>query len=220
MPNKDCYSTYFLASLPNITRLPPFLCHKLHDHDTNGNIEHYWIASNTTIRTSLSSAQSTIKHRLLAMASIRKRPNTQLQNKISQMRLKLAPIYPLPSGPPHPAYPKTLLHYWLLTESQLDALAQYYHQISPGNPWRLQYPACMNWDRDFLAVPHSSMGEEERRACLSPEERLAIKRRMFGKFIGLRGCETPMIEVEQRVKLLERKLKLATTRATKWPSYF
>jgi hypothetical protein len=146
------------------------------------------------------------------MASVRSRPNTTLQNKISQMRLTLAPIYPLPQGPPHAAYPSTLLHFWLLTEAQLDSIAQYYHQTSPTNEYQRYYPACMNWDRDFLAIPHKLMSKAEQEACLPDEERLAIKRRMFGKFIGLRGCNTPVEEFEKRVKFLENKFEQSITR--------
>ena len=139
------------------------------------------------------------------------------------MRLTLAPIYPLPDGPPHPAYPKSLLQYWLLTESQLDSLAAYYHQLSPTSEWRTHYPASMNWDRDFLAQPNMQMSREERAACLPDEDRIAIKRRMFGKFIGLRGCETPLVEIEKRAKFLEGKVERALRRdrdlmGRKWPS--
>jgi len=80
----------------------------------------------------------------------------------------------------------------------------------------------MNWDRDFLTAPHAEMSEEEREACLPAEERLAIKRRMFGKFIGLRGCETPVTEMEKRVKFLEGKIERSIRRerdlmGRKWP---
>lgn len=125
------------------------------------------------------------------------------------MRLSLAPIYPLPTGPPHPHFPLTLLHYHLLTDAQLDALAAYYHQASPPDPWRCHYPMHMNWDKEFLQ-------------CLPVEERLAIKRRMFGKFIGLRGCETPVEEFEKRVRFLEEKIEREVRReredgTAKWP---
>lgn len=80
----------------------------------------------------------------------------------------------------------------------------------------------MNWDRDFLAIPNSEMTKEEREACMSAEDRLAIKRRMFGKFIGLRGCETPIAEMERRVKFLEGKIERSVRRerdmmGRKWP---
>jgi hypothetical protein len=80
----------------------------------------------------------------------------------------------------------------------------------------------MNWDRDFLAVPDVVMNREEQEACLPEEERVAIKRRMFGKFIGLRGCDTPVGEFEKRVKFFEGKVERGVRRerdltGRKWP---
>jgi hypothetical protein len=65
----------------------------------------------------------------------------------------------------------------------------------------------MNWDKDFLAIPNVAMGKEEQEACLPDEERIAIKRSMFGKFIGLGGCETPVGEIEKRVKFWTGRLR-------------
>jgi len=142
-------------------------------------------------------------------------PKLTLETKISQMRITLAPIYPLPAGPPHTDYPQTVLHYWLLTESQLDSLAAYYHQLSPTNPWHNQYPACMNWDPEFLAKPTdfiSKPSKEELDALLSTDERVAIKRRMLGKFIGLRGCETPLREMQRKMKFLDDRMERSLKR--------
>ncbi|KAK4907137.1 hypothetical protein LTR28_000501, partial [Elasticomyces elasticus] len=50
-----------------------------------------------------------------------------LAQKINKLKLKLHPLVPLPMGPPHPAFPKTLMHYHLLTEEELDSIAHYYH---------------------------------------------------------------------------------------------
>ncbi|EMC95126.1 hypothetical protein BAUCODRAFT_56154, partial [Baudoinia panamericana UAMH 10762] len=101
-----------------------------------------------------------------------------LLRKIATLQLKLAPLVPLPSGPPHPAFPKTLMAFHLLTEEELDSIAHYYHQSTPG-PWSNHYPACMNWDKDFLARPMSSTSTT------------TVARRKVGKFIGLVGMETP-----------------------------
>jgi hypothetical protein len=82
----------------------------------------------------------------------------------------------------------------------------------------------MNWDPEFLSRPKLEMSKEEREKCLSDEERLAIKRRMFGKFVGLRGCETPITEMEKRVKFIESKVERAIRRgrdmmSRKWSFY-
>lgn len=172
------------------------------------------------------------------------RRNSALAKKIATLQLRLAPLVPLPSGPPHPAFPKTLMAFHLLTENELDSIAHYYHQSTPG-PWSNHYPAPMNWDKDFLARPteeetaatlrratrrlsqdekvwlgelmktvedlqapapppllSSSQGEGERNpyAGLSDKDRIRIKRRKVGKFIGLVGMETPVEEIAGRIQ--------------------
>ena len=171
------------------------------------------------------------------------RRNSTLAKKITTLQLRLAPLVPLPTGPPHPAFPKTLMAFHLLTEEELDSIAHYYHQSTPG-PWSNHYPANMNWDKDFLAKPtqsavsksvskrHSrSLSQEEKvwledlmktvedihapvipsqsespvatrnsYAGLSDKERIRIKRRKVGKFIGLVGMDTPAEEIAGRIQ--------------------
>ncbi|KAF4308950.1 hypothetical protein SLS57_004023 [Botryosphaeria dothidea] len=115
--------------------------------------------------------------------------------KLKHLRLKIMPIYPLPGGPPHSAFPQTLLEFHLLSEGQLDDLAAYYSQ-STLNEWTEHYPSMMGWDAEFFADP-----------ALSNEARAKIKLRKFGKFIGLRGCETPIQETELRIKLAEARIQ-------------
>lgn len=91
--------------------------------------------------------------------------NKELDKKIQQMALPLAPLVQLTSGHVHPAFPSTLLNFWLLTDDQLDELAQFYHQRSPCQ-WTRHYPCPISWAEG-----------------LTVEE----KRRKMGKFIGLRG---------------------------------
>lgn len=91
--------------------------------------------------------------------------NPSLDGKLKQMALPLAPLVQLTSGHVHPAFPSTLLHFWLLTDDQLDQIAHFYHQRTPCQ-WTRHYPCPITW------------GEG-----LSVEE----KRRKIGKFIGLRG---------------------------------
>lgn len=94
--------------------------------------------------------------------------------KISEMRLKLSPLVRITTGLVHPSFPKTLLHYWLLTDTELDELAEFYHQRERSR-WTDQYPKVMGW--------REGLGLEE-------------KRRRWGNFIGLRGVETPATEGE------------------------
>ena len=179
------------------------------------------------------------------------RRNSFLAKKIANLQLHLAPLVPLPSGPPHPAFPKTLMAFHLLTEDELDSIATYYHQSTPG-PWSNHYPANMNWDKDFLARPaispskiaksHSRRLSQQERAWvddlmrtvedlqnpivqsqaddgaqgssrnplagLSEKDRIRIKRRKVGKFIGLVGMETPAEEIAGRIQAsLERAVE-------------
>jgi hypothetical protein len=169
------------------------------------------------------------------------RRNSALLRKISTLQLKLSPLVPLPSGPPHPAFPKTLMAFHLLTEDELDSIAHYYHQSTPG-PWTNHYPANMNWDKEFLSkpiinaprrhsrrlsqqeqeflsdlkktvedlqnpiVPSQPEGQENseesrnKYAGLSDKERIRIKRRKVGKFIGLVGMDTPAEEIAGRIQ--------------------
>ena len=179
------------------------------------------------------------------MAPVSRR-NSALAKKISTLQLRLAPLVPLPSGPPHPAFPKTLMAFHLLTEDELDSIAHYYHQSTPG-PWSEHYPSQMNWCKDFLAKPTKEEKEETLRrasrrlsqqdeeewlgelmktvedlqaplrsqseedvgegsstrnpyAKLSDKDRIRIKRRKVGKFIGLVGMETPVEEIAGRIQ--------------------
>ncbi|KAH6685360.1 hypothetical protein F5X68DRAFT_262613 [Plectosphaerella plurivora] len=105
------------------------------------------------------------------IAARRSAKSPAFREKLRQMTLPLAPLVQMTTGAVHPHFPTTLLKFWLLTESQLDDLALFYHQRTPG-PWTSQYPCPITWP-----------------AGLKVEE----KRRKMGKFIGLRGCVTPTV---------------------------
>ncbi|GAO15939.1 uncharacterized protein UV8b_02447 [Ustilaginoidea virens] len=95
--------------------------------------------------------------------------NPDLAFKLHQMALPLSPLVQLTTGAVHPDFPRTVLQFWLLTDTQLEGLAHFYHQKALS-PWTSQYPCPVVWRSD-----------------VSLEE----KRRRMGKFIGLRGCESP-----------------------------
>jgi hypothetical protein len=129
--------------------------------------------------------------------------NPELQKKIDEMRLTIAPIVHVETGIAPPQFPHTMLNLFLLTEDELDSMAQYYSQVTPS-PQTYQYPQTMDWNRSILAKPRPG---EPRDCALSDYERLRIKMRMFARFIGMRGAETPMWEYERQVELLQRKVE-------------
>lgn len=92
---------------------------------------------------------------------------------LDHLQLALHPLLSVASGRTHPSFPRSILSYHLLTESQLDELAHFYHQRTP-NALSLSYPApvVMRWEK---------------------AAQIEDKRRRFGRFIGLRGCESPRL---------------------------
>jgi hypothetical protein len=94
--------------------------------------------------------------------------NPPFLEKVGQMGLELRPLVQLTTGDVHPAFPWTMLQFWLLCDAQLDSMAAFYHQAEMSE-WTLQYPCPVAW--------HRRLPLEE-------------KRRRFGRFIGLRGCES------------------------------
>jgi hypothetical protein len=115
--------------------------------------------------------------------------NPELALKLQHMALPLSPLVQLGTGAVHPYFPATVLNFWLLTDAQLDALALFYHQRDPG-PLTAHYPCPVTW-----------------RPGLSIEE----KRRKMGKFIGLRGCESPiLLKTEEEILAEARRARLAT----------
>jgi hypothetical protein len=113
--------------------------------------------------------------------------NPKLQAKIAQMTLPLAPLVHLTTGEIHPAFPGTILQYWLLTDLQLEELAHFYHQRTPCK-FTQHYPKPIVWN------------------CNSTLEE---KRRRWGRFMGLRGCDTPpAIKTEEEIWEEARRARL------------
>ncbi|CAK7562246.1 MAG: hypothetical protein SEPTF4163_000081 [Sporothrix epigloea] len=105
----------------------------------------------------------------LAARRMARRP--ALEAKLRHMAQTLHPLVHAVTGDVHPYFPLTICQYWLLNDEQLNALASFYHQRTP-HPLKQLYPCPVLWPRRGLT--------------------LEDKRRKFGRFIGLRGCETPL----------------------------
>ncbi|KAL8387660.1 hypothetical protein RB595_009757 [Gaeumannomyces hyphopodioides] len=128
------------------------------------------VAATSCTTTTTSTSTSTITT-TTSMSERRSAGNPALARKLEQMALPLAPLVQMTTGHVHPAFPGTLLHFWLLTDAQLESLAHFYHQRTPS-VWTAQYPCPVRWG------PHLTLEE---------------KRRKMGMFIGLRGCESPIV---------------------------
>ncbi|KAH7087093.1 hypothetical protein FB567DRAFT_549502 [Paraphoma chrysanthemicola] len=128
--------------------------------------------------------------------------NPELAEKVAQMRLTIAPIVHVETGLPAPYFPNTMLNLFLLTESQLDHLAHYYSQSTPC-ALTDQYPQTMDWSKPFLAKD-DALPEN---CKLNDLERVKVKMRMFARFIGMCGAETPRWEYERQVEILRCKIE-------------
>lgn len=129
------------------------------------------------------------------------RPKPNLAPIVTRMQYPLAPLHPLPEGAPHPSFPATILAYHLLTEEQCDSIARYYHQlVSSPCVWTGGYPTTMDWDDEFIEHIGQIQGHQAKHD---------IKRRKIGRFIGLRGCDTPTEEQEEHERWLRKKEDLA-----------
>ncbi|KAK4648858.1 uncharacterized protein QC761_113230 [Podospora bellae-mahoneyi] len=108
--------------------------------------------------------------------------------KLSQMSLQLAPLVQLTTGLVHPSFPSTLLNFWLLTEAQLDELAHFYHQRTPS-VYTSQYPCPVYWPSEGMTIED--------------------KRRKLGRFIGLRGCDSPVVnrQVQEMMGWSEERIR-------------
>jgi hypothetical protein len=119
--------------------------------------------------------------------------------KVAHLRLPLAPLVKLSTGQAHPSFPGTLLQYWLLTERQLDDLAHFYDQSTP-NAYTQAYPCPIPW------LPRRRKGESrevdpgDENSMRLASRRLEMKRRRWGRFMGLRGCDTPVLDVDSEVR--------------------
>ncbi|RFU32038.1 hypothetical protein B7463_g4313, partial [Scytalidium lignicola] len=128
----------------------------------------------------------------------RRSQNPHFAPKIAQLGYRLAPLVRVTTGTVHPSFPATVLNYHLLTDSELDDLAEFYHQKTRSR-YTSQYPCPVEWRPDLT---------------------LADKRRKFGRFIGLRGCDTPIrTKTEEEIMEEARMARLRDDRERKGRKY-
>ena len=114
------------------------------------------------------------------------RKNPALEAKIAQMACTLRPLVRVTDGAHHPSFPLTVLNFHLLTSEQCDELAHHFHQRTPSD-WTGMYPMPIKWRNDAT---------------------LAEKRRRIGRFIGLRGCESPLVvRTEEEIEREARRAR-------------
>ncbi|KAL1990215.1 hypothetical protein VTN49DRAFT_6054 [Thermomyces lanuginosus] len=89
----------------------------------------------------------------------------------------LVPLVSITTGLPHPDFPVSILAFHLLTHEQLDSMARHYHQVWPPVPETFGYPVHIP---AWVGTPNEHTVD------------LETKRRRIGRFIGLRGCESPV----------------------------
>ncbi|KAJ6103306.1 hypothetical protein N7486_005733 [Penicillium sp. IBT 16267x] len=99
---------------------------------------------------------------------------------LDYLRQKLHPLVSCTTAQIPPDFPRTMLSYHLLTNDQLDNLARYFHQTSPPVSETYMYPAPIQ--KPWVGT------------AMETDVDLETKRRHFGRFIGLRGCDSPIVE--------------------------
>ncbi|OIW35362.1 hypothetical protein CONLIGDRAFT_676283 [Coniochaeta ligniaria NRRL 30616] len=110
--------------------------------------------------------------------------NHNLAWMVGWMRKPMKVMYQLGTGLVHPDFPATWGSVALLTEEQLDSLAEFYHQTS-WNEWLLLYPCPIMWRW---------------------EDNVWVKRRKMMEFIGIRKPLPPPVEVVQWLDELENEI--------------
>lgn len=156
--------------------------------------------------TRTSTADAVLRRASLRHRRIARKP--ELKRKLRNMAIELSPLVQVTTGLVHPAFPRKMLQFWLLTDEQLEDMARFYHQRSSSSSsspppsggsssnnsnnsssLRTQYPCPITWSSDLP---------------------LEEKRRKIGKFIGLRGCETPVwLLTEEEIAAEARKARIA-----------
>jgi hypothetical protein len=135
-------------------------------------------------------------------------------HQLKHMKANLIPLISVSTGLPHPQFPTTILQYHLLTHDTLDSLARWYHQVTPPVEETFQYPA---WIPAWTSLDR---GSNAKGVNGSDGISLEIKRRRWGRFIGLQGCESPTVEegaeketAEEIARRMEREWRRVLERA-------
>lgn len=146
-----------------------------------------------------------------------RRPQTpqqkHLQASVAHLGSQLVPLISVKTGQAHPEFPQSLLQYHLLTHDQLDDLARWYHQTVDAGEERWMYPCPIAFGKVWCGSSRTTTvaaDNETRRHVVD----LDTKRRRWGRFIGLRGCESPVEEqAESITERMEREWRAALKRA-------
>lgn len=127
--------------------------------------------------------------------SLSQRP--YFEGLVAHLRNELIPLISVRTGESHPAFPRSILQYQLLTHDQLDDLARHYHQTIDAGEERWLYPCPIGWGKVWCGtVPASNVSESNSRKLVD----LTTKRRRWGRFIGLKNCESPTAEDEESAR--------------------
>ena len=136
------------------------------------------------------------------------------KRRFAHLLRPLSPLLSIETGLPHPDFPATLLHYHLLTSEQLDDLAHFYHQRTPGC-YSSSYPMPVvdRWfaptDDDLEEGEIDEMEDIRKILGVARETKdknvvgIEDKRRRFGRFLGLRNCESSVGEGDMRRQMEE-----------------
>ena len=135
-----------------------------------------------------------------------------LKRRFAHLLRPLCPLLSIETGLVHPEFPQTLLHYHLLSDAQLDDLAHFYHQRTPGRySFGYPMPVVGRWwapredeleegEIDEMAEIREMLGTMESKEFDRGNKAVGVeeKRRRFGRFLGLRSCESSVGEGDMR----------------------
>ncbi|KAJ0421072.1 hypothetical protein BJY00DRAFT_312493 [Aspergillus carlsbadensis] len=103
----------------------------------------------------------------------------EFQPTIARLSRPLHPLVSITTGLTHPSFPKSMLAFNILTSSELNELAIHFHQTYPPARETFRYPLPVKpWIATNGLVRDLGVDVE-------------VKRRRFGRFIGLKGCDSP-----------------------------